>query len=46
MSKTTNKFAPETQERAVRIMTDHERDRLSLGRGGLYRGCHPQTRSA
>jgi transposase-like protein len=26
MSKTTNKFAPEVRERAVRMVLDHERD--------------------
>jgi hypothetical protein len=26
MSKTTNKFAPEVRERAVRMVVDHERD--------------------
>ena len=25
MSKTTNKFAPEVRERAVRMVADHER---------------------
>lgn len=37
MSKTTNKFAPEVRERAVRMVVDHERDYLyaafSLKRG-------------
>jgi transposase-like protein len=26
MSKTTNKYAPEVRERAVRMVLDHERD--------------------
>jgi hypothetical protein len=26
MSKTTNKFAPEVRERAIRMVVDHERD--------------------
>src|SRR3546814_9981018 len=26
MSKTTNKFAPEVRERAIRMVLDHERD--------------------
>jgi transposase-like protein len=29
MSKTTNKFAPEVRERAVRMMLDHKRDHPS-----------------
>ena len=29
MSKTTNKFAPEVRERAVRMVLDHERDHPS-----------------
>ena len=29
MSKTTNKFAPEVRERAVRMVYDHERDHPS-----------------
>ena len=29
MSKTTNKFAPEVRERAVRMVFDHERDHPS-----------------
>ena len=29
MSRTTNKFAPEVRERAVRMVLDHERDHLS-----------------
>lgn len=29
MSKTTNKFAPEVRERAVRMLLDHERDHPS-----------------
>ncbi|KTT65733.1 transposase, partial [Sphingomonas sanguinis] len=29
MSKTTNKFAPEVRERAVRMVLDHEHDHPS-----------------
>jgi hypothetical protein len=29
MSKTTNKYAPEVRERAVRMVLDHERDHAS-----------------
>jgi transposase-like protein len=29
MSKTTNKYAPEVRERAVRMVLDHERDHTS-----------------
>ena len=29
MSKTTNKFAPEVRERAVRMVLDHEKDHAS-----------------
>ena len=31
MSKTTNKFAPEVRERAVRMVLDHEREYPSRG---------------
>ena len=29
MSKTTNKYAPEVRERAVRMVLDHEKDHAS-----------------
>ena len=29
MSKTTNKYAPEVRERAIRMVLDHERDHAS-----------------
>jgi transposase len=29
MSKTTNKFAPEVRDRAIRMLLDHERDHPS-----------------
>jgi hypothetical protein len=35
MSKTTNNFAPEVRERAVRMVIDYERDHSSLGSGGF-----------
>jgi hypothetical protein len=31
MSKTTNKYAPEVSERAVRMVLEHEREHASLG---------------
>jgi transposase len=47
MSKTTNKFAPEVRERAVRMVVDHERDypsrwavEVSIAENI---GCVPQT---
>ena len=47
MSKTTNKFAPEVRERAVRMVVDHERDYSSrwaavVSIAGKI-GCVPQT---
>ena len=30
MNKTTNKFAPEVRERAIRMVLDHQRDYPSL----------------
>jgi transposase len=47
MSKTTNKFAPEVRERAVRMVVDHERDYPSrwaavVSIAGKI-GCVPQT---
>ena len=47
MSKTTNKFAPEVRERAVRMVVDHERDYPSrwaavVSIAGKI-GCLPQT---
>ena len=39
MSKTTNRFAPQVRERAVRMVADHgARLSFSLGSGGVDRG--------
>ena len=47
MSKTTNKFAPEVRERAVRMVIDHERDYPSRWAAVVSIaekiGCVPQT---
>jgi transposase-like protein len=47
MSKTTNKFAPEVRERAVRMVVDHERDYPSRWAAVVSIaekiGCVPQT---
>jgi len=47
MSKTTNKFAPEVRERAVRMVFDHERDHPSRWAAVVSSaekiGCVPQT---
>ena len=47
MSKTTNKFAPEVRERAVRMVFDHERDHPSRWSAVVSIaekiGCVPQT---
>jgi transposase len=47
MSKTTNKFAPEVRERAVRMVFDHERDHPSRWSAVVSIaekiGCMPQT---
>ena len=47
MSKTTNKYAPEVRERAVRMVVDHERDYLSRWAAVVSIaekiGCAPQT---
>ena len=37
MSKTTNKFASEVRERAVRMVLDHERDHPSRRRSAAFR---------
>jgi len=46
-SKTTNKFAPEVRERAVRMVFDHERDHSSRSATVVSIvekiGCVPQT---
>ena len=47
MSKTTNKFAPEVRERAVRMVVDHEHDYPSRWAAVVSIaekiGCVPQT---
>ncbi len=47
MSKTTNKYAPEVRERAVRMVVDHERDYPSRWAAVVSIaekiGCAPQT---
>ena len=47
MSKTTNKFAPEVRDRAVRMVFDHERDHPSRWAAVVSIaekiGCVPQT---
>jgi len=47
MSKTTNKFAPEVRDRAVRMVFDHERDHASRWAAVVSIaekiGCVPQT---
>jgi len=47
MSKTTNRYAPEVRERAVRMVVDHERDYPSRWAAVVSIaekiGCAPQT---